>query len=137
MRKAGFFARLIAFIISLIISFIVVLIADIDPSFTNQYLSVVSNTVSTVLAITLAFLEFLYFGFFWSTNGATLGMAIFNIRVVRSDQAPVGFFRAGLRRTLGYWISGLIFGLGYIWAIFDNDKQAWHDMILNTVVVEG
>ena len=145
MRKAGLFARLLAFIIdgfvisliASIFSFIIVLIADIDLTLTNQHLSVVSNTTSTVLIITLTFLEFLYFGFLWGTYGYTLGMAIFNIKVIRSDETPVGFFRAGLRGTVGYWISGLIFGLGYIWAIFDPERKAWHDKIFDTIVVEG
>ena len=145
MRKAGLFARLIAFIIDgfvislivSIVSFIVVLIADIDLSLSNEHLSVVSNTASTVLVITLTFLEFLYFGFLWGTYGTTLGMAVFNIKVVRSDETPVGFFRAGLRGTFGYWISGLIFGLGFIWAAFNTERKAWHDKIFDTIVVEG
>ncbi len=145
MRKAGLFARLIAFIIdgfaisviSSIISFIVILITDIDLSLSNEHFSVVSNTASGVLAITLVLLEFLYFGFLWGTYGTTLGMSIFDIKVVRKNRSPVGFFRAGLRGTFGYWISGLILGLGYIWAVFDSERQAWHDKIFDTVVIQG
>lgn len=145
MRKAGLFARLIAFIIdgftlsilSSIISFIVILIADIDLSLSNQHLSVVSNTATWVLAITLVLLEFLYFGILWSFYGTTVGMSIFNIKVSRKDGSPVGFLRAGLRGTFGYWISGLILGIGYIWAAFDSERQAWHDKIFDTIVVAG
>ena len=71
MRKAGIFARLIAFIIdgfvlSLfagLITFIIALLADIDLSLSNQHFSVVSDTASVILAISLTFLEFIYFGF--------------------------------------------------------------------------
>ena len=143
MRKAGLFARLIAFIIdgfiisllASVVSFVIVLIADIELSLTNTHLSIVSNTASLVLVISLTFLEFLYFGISWGIYSRTMGMRIFNIKVVRSDQTPVGFFRGGLRGTVGYWISGLIFGLGYIWAAFDYNRRAWHDMIFDTVVV--
>ena len=64
-------------------------------------------------------------------------MSIFDIKVVRTDGEPVGFIRSGLRGTVGYWISGLIFGIGYIWAAFDIRRQAWHDKIFDTIVVKG
>lgn len=145
MRKAGLFARLIAFIIdgfalsilSSIISFIVILLADIDLSLSNAHISVVSDTAAGVLALSLIILEFLYFGILWSVYGTTVGMSIFNIKVVRKDRLPIGFFRAGLRGTIGYWISGLILGIGYIWAAFDSDRQAWHDKIFDTLVIEA
>ena len=145
MRKAGLFARLIAFIIdgfiiSLfggLITFIISLVADIDLTLSNEHFSVVSETTSAILAITLVFLEFIYFGFLWGTYGKTIGMSIFNIKVVRTGGDQVGFFRAGLRGTVGYWVSGLIFGLGFIWALFDFNRQAWHDKLFDTIVVKG
>jgi len=145
MRKAGLFARLIAFIIygftlsilSSIISFIVILIADIDLSLSNNHFSVVSNTASGVLVITIALLEFLYFGFLWSLYGTTFGMSLFNIKVGRKDGSQPGFLRAGPRGTLGYCISGLILEIGYMWAAFDSERQAWHDKIFDTLVIQG
>ncbi|MGI9534018.1 MAG: RDD family protein [Thermodesulfobacteriota bacterium] len=145
MRKAGIFARLIAFIIdgfvlSLfagLITFIIALISDIDLNLSNEHFSVVSQSASVILAISLTFLEFIYFGFLWGTYGKSVGMSIFDIKVVRTGGDPVGFWRAGLRGTIGYWISGLIFGLGYIWALFDTRRQAWHDKLFDTLVVKG
>lgn len=40
-----------------------------------------------------------------------------------------------LREIIGKWVSGLLFGLGYLWAIWDKDGQAWHDKIAGTVVI--
>ena len=40
-----------------------------------------------------------------------------------------------LREIVGKWVSGILFGLGYLWAIWDKDGQAWHDKIAGTVVV--
>ena len=146
MRKAGLFARLFAFIIdgfilsglSSFISFIIIVLTDLDLSLSNDYLSVVTSTASGLLAISIVVLEFLYFGFLWSFYGNTFGMSLFHIKVVRKkDGFYPGFLRAGLRGTLGYWISGLILGIGFIWAAFDYDRQAWHDKIFDTIVVEG
>lgn len=85
----------------------------------------------------IAFLEFIYIGISWRIYGKTIGMSIFDIKVVRTGGKPVGFWRSGLRGTMGYWISGVIFGLGYIWAGFDDRRQAWHDKIFDTLVVKG
>jgi uncharacterized RDD family membrane protein YckC len=40
-----------------------------------------------------------------------------------------------LREIVGKWVSGILFGLGYLWAIRDKDGQAWHDKIAGTVVI--
>ena len=145
MRKAGLFARLFAFIIdglilslcASLITFIIALISDIDLALGNEYLSVVSDTASIILAITLTFLEFIYFGILWGTYGKTIGMSIFDIKVVRTDGTGISFWRAGLRGTIGYWVSGLIFGIGYIWAAFDTRRQALHDKIFDTLVIKA
>lgn len=145
MRKAGLFARLFAFIMdgfvlslfAAVLTFLISLISDIELRLANEYLSMLSDTASITLAISLVFLEFIYFGLLWGTYGKSVGMSIFNISVVRSDGSNVGIVRGGLRGTLGYWISGLIFGIGYIWAAFDSRRQAWHDKLFDTVVIKG
>ena len=145
MRNAGLFARLFAFIIDgLIISlfaglitFVITLISDIDLALSNQHIAVVSQTASLILAFSLTFLEFFYFGLLWGIYGKTFGMSIFDIKVVRTDGTAIGFWRAGLRGTVGYWLSGLIFGIGYIWAAFDIRRQALHDKIFDTLVVKA
>ena len=51
--------------------------------------------------------------------------------------AEMGFLAAGLRGTVGYWISTVIFFLGFIWAAFDKNKEAWHNKIFGTGVVKA
>ena len=63
-------------------------------------------------------------------------MKLAMVAVVRQDGRPLGFIRAGLRGTLGYYISNMFFGLGFLWAAIDPDKRAWHDFIFNTYVVD-
>ncbi len=47
-----------------------------------------------------------------------------------------GFGRMLLRETIGKFVSGIFHdGLGFFWAIWDKDNQAWHDKIAGTVVV--
>ena len=70
-------------------------------------------------------------------TGQTWGRKIVGIRVVRvSDGLPPGFWRAFGRELFGNIISGQIFYLGYLWMIWDKDRQTWHDKVAGTVVVK-
>ena len=40
-------------------------------------------------------------------------------------------------RYLGYFISFLPLGLGFLWIAFDKRKQGWHDKLAGTVVIIG
>ena len=70
----------------------------------------------------------------WSINGATLGDMLLGLRVVRTDGRRVSFGRAFLR-LVGAYFSGLVFFLGFLWALFDGRRQGWHDKLAGTVVV--
>jgi uncharacterized RDD family membrane protein YckC len=78
--------------------------------------------------------SFIYFVFFWS-QGSTLGMRLFNIRV--ADQTTfqtIGLGKAVLR-YIGWIVSSFCCLIGFIWAAFDSHKQGWHDKIGGTVVI--
>lgn len=70
-----------------------------------------------------------------SPSGQTIGKRVMGIRVVdfRTGQ-PIGFAR-GLVRWVGRILSGLACGLGYLWMLWDGEKQCWHDKLATTVVV--
>ena len=36
---------------------------------------------------------------------------------------------------VGYFVSGMLFGLGFLWILRDPQKQGWHDHVSGTVVV--
>ncbi|HEY6058467.1 MAG TPA: RDD family protein [Candidatus Limnocylindrales bacterium] len=80
--------------------------------------------------------SFGYFPWFWARSGATPGMRLFGLRVVRdADGGPISGGQAVLR-LIGYWVSGAVFYLGYIWIFIDKRKRGWHDLIAGTVVVQ-
>jgi len=39
-------------------------------------------------------------------------------------------------RYLGYLVSALPLGLGFLWIAFDQSKRGWHDMMAGTVVIK-
>jgi len=58
------------------------------------------------------------------------------MKFVKSNGEKATFGTMFLREIIGKFISSLFFGLGYFWAIWDKDRQAWHDKIAGTYVLE-
>lgn len=68
-------------------------------------------------------------------RGQTLGKWATGLRIEQRDGEPVNFVRAFVRHTIGYAISLLTLGLGFLIAIFDPEGRALHDRIAGTIVV--
>lgn len=86
----------------------------------------------------LAVVGYVVFLLFFLARGKTPGKALSGLRVAdKRDGSLPGIARMLLRETLGKFVSGLFLGLGYLWAIFDRDSQAWHDKIAGTVVLKS
>jgi uncharacterized RDD family membrane protein YckC len=70
-----------------------------------------------------------------SASGQTVGKKLLNIRVIDfATGGPIGYGRAFLR-WLGRILSSIPLYLGYLWMLWDKEKQTWHDKIANCVVV--
>ncbi|MDR6842074.1 RDD family protein [Pseudoxanthomonas sacheonensis] len=88
-----------------------------------------------VLLVTLT-LQVCYYAFFHASfNAATPGKMLIGIKVVRGDGDNISFLRA-VARYFATIPSGILLGIGYLMAGFTARKQALHDMICDTVVVD-
>jgi uncharacterized RDD family membrane protein YckC len=72
---------------------------------------------------------------FWKFRNATPGKMAIHARIVdaKSGGNPSG--GQLLVRFLGYFLSTLPLGLGFLWIAFDRRKQGFHDKIAGTAVV--
>ena len=68
-------------------------------------------------------------------TGATVGKWATGLRIERQSGERLGFGHATLRHTVGYLVSLLTLGLGFLLAAFDAEGRALHDRIAGTVVV--
>jgi uncharacterized RDD family membrane protein YckC len=75
-----------------------------------------------------------YFAGLIAWKGTTAGGIVLNLKVVRLDGQPV-VFAVALVRALAAWLSVAVLFLGFLWILWDAEKQAWHDKIAGTVVV--
>jgi len=96
---------------------------------------IVSVLSALVGGLPLGFLVALaYFAGMWAWKGTTVGGIVLNLKVVRLEAEPLTFAVA-LVRGLAAALSVVVLFLGFLWMIWDRDKQTWHDKISGTVVV--
>ena len=88
---------------------------------------------STLVGVVLGLLY--YGGFHASKQQATPGKMLIGIKVARVDGDRLSPVRAGAR-FLATYLNLLTFGIGWLIAAFTDRKQALHDFIADTVVVD-
>ncbi|MFL6208171.1 MAG: RDD family protein [Pyrinomonadaceae bacterium] len=85
-----------------------------------------------VVALAVALLNFFVLPGF---TGRTVGKWATGLRIERRDGEPLDFLRALARHTVGYLVSLLPLGLGFLLAAFNREGRALHDRLVGTVVV--
>jgi uncharacterized RDD family membrane protein YckC len=145
--QAGFWKRTAAYLIDGMLVGIVsqviqmVLLIGIGLSSGLGGASAGFNTPASVIMLLMVYLlpvtmAALYFGLFHaSTKQATLGKMAVGIKVVRSDGRRISLGR-GIGRYLGFLVSSLTLCIGFLMAAFTERKQALHDMMCDTLVVD-
>jgi uncharacterized RDD family membrane protein YckC len=91
--------------------------------------------------IAIAIVGFLIVAFIYlralGKTGQTWGRKLVGIKVIgETTGEPIGFGRALGRQLFAGFISGQIFYLGYLWMLWDDRKQTWHDKVVNSIVVK-
>jgi uncharacterized RDD family membrane protein YckC len=81
-------------------------------------------------------ISFLFFWYFCTRNdGQTPGKVMMHIKIIKTNGAPMSSGDVILR-LIGYWVSTICLGIGFFWAAFDSNCQAWHDKIAGTYVIQ-
>ncbi|HQF89775.1 MAG TPA: RDD family protein [Methanofastidiosum sp.] len=139
-EHAGFLPRLVAWIIDTIILGIVGRIVAIPFGTSYSYgYDMGYNTgfnLGSIGTILTAIVGLAYIMYFEGGKGATPGKMVMKLKVIGTDgRMPIGYGTAFIR-WIGKIISTVVILLGYIWILFDKEKQGWHDKIANTFVVK-
>ena len=114
--RAGFWIRLGALMIDLILVSAIFLPMGVGPG------------IFPLLAC--------YGAVMWKLKGTTIGGIVCGLQVVRLDDRPLDWPTVVVR-ALGSFLSLIVAGLGFLWVVFDAEKQSWHDKIAGTTVVHA
>ena len=81
----------------------------------------------------LLIVSFIFYGWFWTHGGQTLGLRAWNIKVLTFDKKPVTWLQALIRFATAL-ISFGFFDLGFLWILVDKNRYGWHDYLSKTAV---
>ncbi len=70
-------------------------------------------------------------------TGRSLGKWVTALRIERRDGVPLSIGRALLRHLVGYPVTVLTLGGGFLIAAFNSQGRALHDLLAGTVVVRS
>lgn len=108
----------------------------------------------------LFILSYLFYAWFWTRGGQTLGMRAWRLRVQNEDGSAISWsqsllrFMAGLASLVllgaGFYLTKnepmsklyllglaawLIFLISYLWIVVDRGKRAWYDRFSHSIMV--
>jgi len=95
-------------------------------------------SVETLLAFltTIAIVMFIYLTTSIAFFGKTVGMKMFSLEIVDVEENDYPTLHQAAINTVAYLISILTCGLGFLPALFNQEKRAMHDLIAGTIVVK-
>jgi uncharacterized RDD family membrane protein YckC len=146
MVYASFWKRVFAYLIdSAIVGFIAGVPAGCLGVVAPMFMTGMDEDLFVLVIVIIVFIAMiwaiiastLYFAIMWARTGQTLGKKLLGIKVVTADWNPPSFWRSVGRAVIGYWLSSLVFGVGFLWMLWDDYQQCWHDKLFGTYVIEA
>ncbi|MDP1773451.1 MAG: RDD family protein [Methylobacter sp.] len=129
--KPGFLRRLTAIVYDLLLLIAVLFVATAlllplngGQAFTAQQF---------FFPLYLLLVSFLFYAWFWTHGGQTLGLRAWKIKVLTLDKKPISWKQALLRFTAAI-ISWGFLGLGFLWILIDKNQRSWHDRLSKTAL---
>ncbi len=85
--------------------------------------------------ISLLGVSFMYFGWFWTHGGQTLGMKTWQMKLLTEDGRYINWKQAFIRYLTAFF-SWCCLAMGFIWSFFNAKKQCWHDISSRSVMLD-
>ncbi len=136
---ASFIKRLMAMVYdSLLVIALWMVIAAISVALNNGEAISLQTSPGYAVALfnsALFCATFLFFGFFWTRNGQTLGMLAWRLRVQSLTGDRISWTQALLRFMLAIPSLG-IFGIGFLWMLVTDERLTLHDRWSGSCMVQ-
>lgn len=136
--KAPFLLRcgalLIDYILLVSVPVISLLLGRFQEYDGTKLLNSEASNAGWLILILLIITNFVIFPLF---SGQTVGKILTGLRIVKSDGSPASFSRLLVRHLIGYPITALTLGIGFLLAVLTANGRALHDYLAGTIVVYG
>ncbi len=135
-RYAGLVRRLMAIIYDLLLLLALLFIATAAAMVVNKGNAIVpGQPLYPFYVIYLLTISFIYYGWFWTHGGQTLGMKTWKMKLQQQNGEAVTWALA-LLRFISAIISWSAAGLGFLWSLFHPQRRTWHDIVSKCVLVD-
>lgn len=135
----AFGRRAVAFLIDIFLVLLFITAAVLPLSGVLTGLNTDTLTIILAVIVSLGSLAFLL----WypiiqpGRTGQTLGKRLFSIKVVDRRGNPPGIDKMAVRFLIGYPLCAIIMGVGFLAPLWDVQRQALDDKLVDTYVIDG
>ncbi|MGB4499283.1 MAG: RDD family protein [Methylococcaceae bacterium] len=88
-------------------------------------------TQHSLYSLYLLIVSFIFYGWFWTHGGQTLGLRAWKLQILTTNQKPLTW-RHALLRFVSAIISWCALGSGFWWSLISKNKRCWHDIFSKT-----
>lgn len=135
-KPVGLFRRLFAIVYDCFLLLAILFIVSAIATAINHGKAIEpGDTIYPLYVFSIFGLSYLYFAWFWTHGGQTLGMKTWRIRMQATADDNIDWSSA-TRRYVGALLSWGVFGLGFIWSLFDANKRCWHDRLSGSILLD-
>ncbi|MEZ5425726.1 MAG: RDD family protein [Pyrinomonadaceae bacterium] len=127
-------ALLIDYILLISVPVISILLARFSGEDGAKLLNSEINNTGWLITVLLGLTNFVIFPLF---TGQSIGKMLTGLRVVKMDGTNPTLGSLLLRHLIGYPLTALTLGLGFVFSVFNRNARALHDYLAGTVVVYG
>ena len=127
----GFFRYLAAIFYDLILVIAVYFVATAILLPFNQGEAIRSSFLFPVYLLSVSFL---FYGWFWTHGGQTLGLRAWKLRLVNHNQKDINWKQAFVR-YLTACLAWLALGLGIFWRLWQKDHKTWQDLSSKSYII--
>jgi len=127
--RPGLFRHFAAMLYDLLLLITILLLAGLIAVTLNSGEAIGSG--NPFFFIYLLAVSFLFYGWFWTHGGQTLGMRSWKITLINYDNSNVSWQHAFIRFSVAL-ISWLPLGLGFWWQYLGKNQLSWPDLMSHT-----
>ncbi|MFA9420267.1 MAG: RDD family protein [Gammaproteobacteria bacterium] len=128
--SASLFKQLAAMLYDSFLIFAILFVATVIALIVNNGEAIES---SPVFSLYLVLVIFLFYSWFWSKCGQTLGMRVWKIQII-NDYGRNPAWQVCILRLIFAIFSMACLGLGYWWRLFK--PYTWHDKLSQTRIID-